>query len=80
MHSDKTTGKKVLIVDDDTFLLDMYSVKFKEEGYTVLPALGSIDALEKLEEGANPDAILLDVVMPAMDGFELLTKIKSEKL
>jgi DNA-binding response OmpR family regulator len=73
-------GKKVLIVDDDTFLLDMYSVKFKEEGYTVIPALGSVDALEKLEEGERPDAMLLDVVMPAMDGFELLTKVKEENL
>lgn len=80
MPDKQTKGKKVLIVDDDTFLLDMYSVKFKEEGYAVIPALGSIDALEKLEEGEKPDAMLLDIVMPAMDGFELLAKIKQDNL
>lgn len=80
MTANNSQGRKVLIVDDDTFLLDMYSVKFKEEGFTVIPALGSVDALEKLEEGIDPEAMLLDVVMPAMDGFELLTKIKSEKM
>lgn len=80
MSEKNIKGKKVLIVDDDTFLLDMYSVKFREEGFVVVPALGSIDALEKLEEGENPDIMLLDVVMPAMDGFELLTKINADKL
>ncbi len=74
MSNEKDNKRTVLIVDDDTFLLDMYCVKFKEAGYTVVPALGSLDALEKLEEKLSPSAILLDVVMPAMDGFELLQK------
>lgn len=72
--------KKILIVDDDKFLLDMYTYKFKEKKFDVMQALGSIEALNKLKEGITPDVILLDVVMPAMDGFELLTLIKSEKL
>jgi CheY-like chemotaxis protein len=72
--------KKVLIVDDDKFLLDMYTVKFGENNFDVVAALGSLDALGKIKEGVRPDAILLDVVMPSMDGFELLETIKRDKL
>ena len=73
-------AKKIFIVDDDKFLLDMYTFKFREKGFDVIQAFGSIDALSKLKGGIVPDVILLDVVMPAMDGFELLALIKSEKL
>ena len=73
-------GKKIFIVDDDKFLLDMYTFKFKEKGFDVIQAFGSVDALNKLKGGISPDVILLDVVMPAMDGFELLSIIKKENL
>ena len=72
--------KKIFIVDDDKFLLDMYTFKFKEKGFEVVQAFGSVDALSKLKGGITPDVMLLDVVMPVMDGFELLELIKSEKL
>ena len=71
---------KILIVDDDKFLLDMYPVKFTQLGFDVNTALGSMDALTKLREGFKPDIILTDLLMPAMDGFELLEKIKEESL
>lgn len=74
------TPKKIFIVDDDKFLLDMYTFKFKEKGFDVTQAFGSVDALNKLKGGIVPDIMLLDVVMPTMDGFELLGLIKSEKL
>lgn len=72
----------VLIIDDDKFLLDMYSIKFREKGFEVVGALGSVEALERLKGEAplRPAVILLDLVMPAMDGFELLQKIKTEDL
>lgn len=75
-----TQGKKILIIDDDSFLLDMYALKFKQSGFEVDTALGSVVALEKLRNGAVPDIMLLDLVMPVMDGFELLEKIKEENL
>ena len=69
----------VLIVDDDQFLLDMYSLKFKESGFSVEVAQNGSEALEKAK-ALNPDAILLDVVMPKIDGFEVLRTIKKEKI
>jgi len=74
------TRKKVLIVDDDKFLLDMYTIKFTENNFDVTAVLGSVEALGKIKEGIDPDVALLDVVMPAMDGFELLEAIKRDKL
>ena len=74
------TRKRVLIVDDDKFLLDMYTIKFTENNFDVTAALGSVEALGKIKEGIDPDVALLDVVMPAMDGFELLETIKRDKL
>jgi len=69
-----------MLVDDDRFLLDMYSVKFREWGHTVEVCYGGEDALKKLRDGAKPDAIVLDVIMPHIDGIELLKAIKEEKL
>ncbi len=71
---------KILIIDDDEFLLDMYAVKFKEEGFDVQVARGGKEALNKIKEGVSPDVVLLDIVMPEMDGFELLEIIKKDKL
>lgn len=73
-------NKKILIIDDDSFLLDMYALKFSKSNFDVIAALGSEIALEKLHLGLKPDVILLDIVMPVMDGFELLEKMKEENL
>ena len=72
--------ERILIVDDDKFLLDMYALKFKEMGFEVHTAFSGADALLVLKEEKKPDVILLDVVMPNLDGFDLLKKIKEEKL
>lgn len=71
---------KVLIIDDDKFLLGMYLVKFKERGFDVTPSSGSQDTISKLKEGDSFDIILMDIVMPVMDGFELLENVKTEGL
>ena len=70
----------ICITDDDKFLLDMYAVKFAERGYKVETAFNGKEMIEKLESGIKPDACLIDVVMPGMDGFELLENLKSRKL
>ncbi|MBI5126169.1 MAG: response regulator [Candidatus Taylorbacteria bacterium] len=71
----------LLLVDDDKFLLDMYSLKFSKNGYDVHCAAGPEETLKVLRDGGLlPDIILLDVVMPGMDGVELLEVIRKEKL
>ncbi len=78
--SERSRNKVIFIVDDDKFLLDMYTFKFKERGFEVIQAISGADALEKLKSGIIPDVMLLDVVMPTMDGFELLGIIKKKDL
>jgi two-component system chemotaxis response regulator CheY len=72
--------RKILIVDDDSFLLDMYALKFSQNNFEVYTASSGAQALEKLKGGLNPDVILLDIIMPEMDGFEMLTQINAQKL
>jgi len=72
---------KILIVDDDNFLLDIYSMKFTQEGFEVLTATSGEDALEKLKNPEmNFDILLLDMVMPVMDGLSLLRQAKNQNL
>ena len=72
--------KKILIVDDDNFLLDMYALKFSQNNFEVYAATSGVHALEKIKGGLNPDILLTDITMPEMDGFELLEKIKEGNL
>ncbi len=70
----------ILLIDDDKFLLDMYSLKFKKSGFSVEVSSSSHDALGKLKDKNNYDVVLLDIIMPGMDGLELLKTIRDEKL
>lgn len=71
---------KVLLLDDDKFLADMYSMKFTQEGYEVNACLSVNDAVTALKKGFDPDAVLFDLVMPEHDGFSFLQTITSEHL
>jgi CheY-like chemotaxis protein len=70
---------RILLVDDDAFLRDMYATKFSELGHQIDVADSSETALAKLQSEIY-DAVLLDVIMPGMTGVELLKRIKSDKL
>ena len=72
--------KKILIVDDDTFLLDMYALKFSQSNFEVYTAPGGAQAIEKLKGGLKPQIILMDIIMPEMNGFEMLEKINKENI
>jgi DNA-binding response OmpR family regulator len=72
--------KSIFIIDDDSFLLDMYALKFSRSNFNVTTSLGSEHALEILRDGLIPEIILLDIMMPNMDGFELMQIIKDENL
>ncbi len=72
--------QKILIVDDDNFLLDMYALKFSQNNFEVHTGSNGVQAIEKLKGGLVPNVILLDLIMPEMDGFEMLAKINSLQL
>ncbi len=72
--------KKILFVDDDKFLLEMYALKFSKNGFEVNTAQGSEDALKIIRGGFIPDILLIDVVMPGMDGVEFLGILRKEEL
>ncbi len=74
------TSIKILLIDDDRFLLDMYVLKFKKNDMDVDTASGSTAALAKLRAGEKYDIVILDIIMPTMDGLELLKTIRDEKL
>ena len=70
----------ILIVDDDKFLLEMYRKKFDHYGIVPELSVGSEDALTKLRGGFAPDVLVLDIIMPGIDGLELLEIVRKENL
>ncbi|MEK7478147.1 MAG: response regulator [Patescibacteria group bacterium] len=72
--------KRILIIDDDKFLLDMYSIKFSEQNFEVLALPSAILALEKIEGGYAADVMLVDIIMEKMDGFSFIKEIRSKTL
>ncbi|MDP2921015.1 MAG: response regulator [Candidatus Omnitrophota bacterium] len=68
--------KKILLVDDEEDIIKMNMLRLSESNYHVISASDGKDGIEKAEK-ETPDLILLDVVMPGMDGLETLTRLKS---
>jgi DNA-binding response OmpR family regulator len=76
----KTPAKKqvILIVEDDNFLLSMYKTKLELEDYSVLTAINGESGLKMVKE-KKPDLILLDIIMPKMNGFDVLKEVRADK-
>lgn len=72
--------KKIFIIDDDSFLLSMYSMKFEKNGFEAKTSADGSEALTILRGGYKPDLILIDLIMPIMDGFSIIESIKNENL
>lgn len=70
---------KILLVEDDPMVVKMYNRKLTMEGFDVFLAFNGEEGLVALSKNC-PDIILLDVMMPKMNGFEMLKKIKNDKL
>lgn len=75
-----TAKRKIIIIDDDKFLLDMYSLKFNEQNFETFPCNSAEEALEKAEGGLQPDIFLVDIVMQKMDGFTFIKTLKDKNL
>lgn len=72
-----TTKPKILLIDDDPFIVDMYVLKFKEEQFQIEVARDGKEGLKKIKE-FEPDVILLDIVMPGLDGFGVLEELRKD--
>lgn len=70
--------KKILIIEDEVILGDMYITKFKSEGFEVFLARNGEDGI-KISAKEKPDLILLDILMPGITGFGVLEKLKQNK-
>ncbi len=73
--TEKTT--KVLLVEDEEMLAEMYSTKFSMEGWQVTKAFDGAEGLAAAKK-SMPDIILLDIIMPRMDGFAVLKELKAD--
>jgi DNA-binding response OmpR family regulator len=71
-------AKKILIVDDDPDLVEAVSIILESKGYTVAAAYGGVEGLEKAKT-EKPDLIVLDVMMPDKDGYEVCRELKSDE-
>ena len=69
---------KVLLIEDDIFLKKVIKRKLLKEGYKILEALDGREGINKIK-GEKPDLVLLDLVLPEMNGFEVLSQIKKDK-
>lgn len=80
--TDLTTQNRgvIILIDDDRFLLDMYSTKFLHAGFTVQACQSVKEALTMLRGGVTPIAILFDIIMPELDGFNFLKTVQEENL
>ena len=67
---------KILIVEDDLFLRELYSDVLKAESYSVDTAIDGEDGFEKIKQGGY-DLVLLDIIMPKIDGLEIMKRIKA---
>lgn len=68
-------GKKILVVEDDPFLSDIYNTKLKQSGFEVDLALTGEECLQKIAANRY-DLMILDIVLPQVDGWEILSRIK----
>ncbi len=69
---------RVLVVDDDPHVLQLLRVNFELEGYEVLSASHGEEALEQVKKG-KPDILVCDVMMPGMDGLEVVRRVRANK-
>lgn len=70
-------AKRILVVDDERHIVRLVQVNLERAGYEILTAYDGIEALEKVKT-ESPDMVVLDVMMPRMDGFEVLKNLQAD--
>lgn len=75
---EQNSSKKILLVEDDPLLIDIYCNKIRESGFIVTVAEDGEKALQKIKE-EKPDLVVLDIVLPKIDGWEIMSEIRKDK-
>ncbi len=70
-------SKKILIIEDDTFLRELLIRKLTEENYEIIPAVDGEEGIKKIK-GEKVDLVLLDLILPGIQGYEVLAKMKED--
>ena len=70
-------AKTILIVEDDKFLRELIAQKLVKEGYEISEAIDGEEGIKKIKE-EKPSLVLLDLILPGIDGFEILSKMKED--
>lgn len=70
-------AKKILVVEDDKFLRELIAQKLLKEGYDIVQAVDGEKGLKSVKD-EKPDLVLLDLILPGIDGFEVLAKVKED--
>ncbi len=73
----QSSGRTILLIEDNKFLLKLYQDKLQREGFNVLASLTAEEGLNKIYS-KNPDLIILDIVLPGKNGFEVLEELKQD--
>lgn len=76
----ETDKKKVILVDDDSLILNMYSMKFEKEGMEVESFTSGEEFLERVKQGGKIDLLIMDLVMPGVSGFDVLEQVRKGNL
>ena len=71
--------KKILLIEDDDMLRDLITKRLTKGGYQIVQSIDGISGLKAVED-EKPDLVLLDIVLPGIDGYEILGKIKNNAL
>ena len=70
-------AKKILIIEDDKFVRELIAQKLTEEGYEALTTIDGEEGMVQIKE-KKPDLVLLDLILPGIDGFEVLSRMKAD--
>lgn len=77
-HDTGKTIRKIVSVEDDASMIDLFKLILKPEGFEVLGATSGLEGL-KLIKSTKPDLVLLDLILPEMDGWEVYQRIKADE-
>ena len=70
--------KKIILVEDEFFINDLYRITLEKEGFEVITALDGEQGLKTIQENTDASLVLLDIMLPKMHGIEVLKKVKSD--